>query len=100
MDEMIKSISNYPNGTYLKVQWKNEGIILEGSIDTIYESNNGLSEEDVNYREFYACGFRVENILKNSINSEYNINTLIEISVENQPSIITLQDGSVVWSEE
>lgn len=46
MDEMMKVISKYANGTYLKVEWENGQLVLKGKIDTIYESNNGLEEED------------------------------------------------------
>lgn len=33
MDEMIKIINKYPNGTYLLLQWEKEAISLEGIID-------------------------------------------------------------------
>lgn len=117
-DKMMKSISQYPNGTYLKLEWKNSHLILEGEIDTIYESENEFDEEDDNYIEYYACAFRIGRILKvlqdkeckaNSLievstlkrkDKEYKINDLIEISILNQPSLITLEDGSIVWQKE
>ena len=98
MDEMMKEISKYANGTYLKVEWESGKLILDGRIDTIYESDNGLDEEDAGYKEFYACAFRVENILENSKDTICTVGSLIEISVENQPTLITLQNGSIVWA--
>lgn len=80
MDEMMKVISRYVNETYLKVEWENGQLVLEGKIDTIYESNNGLDEEEDGYKEFYARVFRIEKILKNSSFKVYDINVLIEIS--------------------
>ena len=47
MDEMMKRINKFDNGTYLKVEWQNGQLVLGGRIDTIYETNNGLEENDV-----------------------------------------------------
>ena len=99
MDEMIKQISNYSNGTYLKVEWEYGQLVLEGKIDTIYESDNGLDEDDDGYKEFYACAFRIEKIISNEINKSIVLNSLIEISIENTPTKITLQDGNILWEK-
>lgn len=99
MDEMIKIINKYPNGTYLLLQWEKEGISLEGIIDTMYESNNGLDEEEKGYLEYYACAFEVYKI--NHKPSSYMVKPgdLIELSILNKPSIIKLKDGTIIWSE-
>lgn len=97
MDEMMKMINKYPNGTYLKVEWGNGQLVLEGRIDTIYESNNGFDEEDDGYEEFYACAFSVENIINNLKNVECHIGDLVEISIENEPTKIAIEDGSIIW---
>lgn len=99
MDELMKVINKYANGTYLKVEWENGQLVLEGKIDTIYESNNGMEEEDDEYKEFYACAFIVENIVNNLKGEECHIGGLIEISVENEPTLITLDNGSVIWKK-
>ena len=41
IDDMVREISKYPNGTYLKIEWENSQLVLEGIIDTIYETDNG-----------------------------------------------------------
>lgn len=46
MDEMIQKVSAYPNGTYLKIIWSFGKDELEGIIDTVYETNNGLNEDE------------------------------------------------------
>lgn len=99
MDEMMEQISKYPNGTHLKVEWQYGQLVLEGKIDTIYESDNGLEEEEDGYKEFYACAFRIEKILNNHINKSFIPNSLIEISIENEPTVITLKDGCVLWKK-
>ncbi len=98
MDEMMKVISKYSNGTYLRVEWDNGQLVLEGKIDTIYESNNGLEEEDDGYKEFYACAFSVENILNDLKDKGCRIAGLVEISMENEPTLIALEDGTIIWS--
>lgn len=95
----MKAISRYSNGTYMKMEWDNGQLVLEGKIDTIYESNNGLEEEDERYKEFYACTFSVENIHNNQENRECHIGGLVEISMENEPTLIALDDGSIIWKK-
>lgn len=97
MDEMMKAISKYANGTWLRLEWDNGKLILEGKIDTIYESNNGLEEDDEGYKEFYACAFSVEKVFNNSKDKECKKGGLIEISIENEPTLISLNDGSIIW---
>ena len=99
MDEMMKQINKFPNGTFLKVSWENEKIILEGKIDTIYESDNGLEDEDENYLEYYACALMVERVIKNLSGKKIEAGNLIEISIENEPSYIMLADGNVIWEK-
>lgn len=63
MDEMIQKINAYPNGTFLKIIWDYGKIVVEGVIDTIYETDNGLEEEEDGYQEFYVCAFMVKKVL-------------------------------------
>lgn len=58
-----------------------------------------MEEEDAGYKEFYACAFRVENIVNNQNDKECNIGGLIEISIENEPTLIALNDGNVIWKK-
>ena len=99
MDLMMKKIVKYPNGTDLTVFWHNRNLILKGKIDTVYESNNCLDEDDPNYKEFYACTFEIVKIIKKPIDFEKREGDLVEISIDNQPSLISLLDGTVVWKE-
>lgn len=97
MDLMMKKIINYPNGTDLMIFWLNKNLILQGKIDTVYESDNCLEEDDPAYKEFYACAFEIIKIIQKPINFEKNEGDLIEISMDDQPSLISLLDGTVVW---
>ncbi len=97
MDDMIKVISQYPNGTYIKLEWTHESLVLGGTIDTIYETDNGKIEGTSLYREFSAFAFRIKNVLQNDNNSAYPIGTLLEISPDTAPSVIYAEDDTVIW---
>ena len=100
MDLMMKKIVSYPNGTDLTIYWSNKNLILQGKIDTVYESYNCLAEDDPDYKEFYACAVEIVKIVQKPINFEKKEGDLIEISIDDQPSLISLLDGTVVWKEQ
>ena len=97
MDSMMEKIVKYANGTDLTIFWSNRNLILQGKIDTVYESDNCLEVDNPDYKEFYACAFEIVKIIQKPINFEKKEGDLIEISVDNQPSLISLLDGTVVW---
>lgn len=99
MDILLKEISKYPNGTELFVKWKN-GDIVYGSIDTIYETDNGLELEDKKYKEFYACLLYVLDILGVADeNKGFVKGDFIEISMQNPPQEISLKDETIIWEQ-
>lgn len=99
MDSMMEKIVKYANGTDLTIFWSNRNLILQGKIDTVYESDNCLEVDNPDYKEFYACAFEIVKIIQKPINFEKKEGDLIEISVDNQPSLISLLDGTVVWMD-
>lgn len=98
MDEMMRIISRYPNGTYLKVSWGFENVVIGGLIETIYETDNGLEEDAEDYQEYFACLFKVEKIVQNLEKVSIKKGQLLEISKCNKPTNIELADGTVIWS--
>ena len=98
MDKMMQLLSTYPNGTFLRISWGSGKVVIEGTIDTLYETDNGMEEDMEQYREFYACAVLVKNVIRNLSNRSLAANTLIEVSTENQPSKIELVDGTIIWS--
>ncbi|MCH5185002.1 MAG: hypothetical protein J1F64_02640 [Oscillospiraceae bacterium] len=97
MDEMMKKINKYPNGTYLKIEFSDGLLVLYGTIDTMYETNNGLEEDEDGYKEFYACLISIEKIITNLSDNILQEGDLIEISIEDQPTLIETRDGTVIW---
>jgi hypothetical protein len=99
MDELLKAIAKYPNGTKLIIEWKN-GCTALGEIDTIYETYNDLDFEDPNYEEFYACAFLVTDIICHSKEKEnFSKGDLIEISIQNPPLRVRLKDKTIIWEQ-
>ena len=99
MDEMLEKISRYPNGTFLKISWENGNLIIEGEIDTVYETDNGLDEDDDKYQEFYACTVTVHKVINNLTYKIINTDDLVEVSIENSPTRIELDDGTLIWEK-
>lgn len=58
------------------MDWK-----LKWKIDTIYETNNGLDEDDQKYQEYYTCTIKT-----------LNKGGFIEISMQDPSQIIILGD--------
>ena len=52
IDEMVRTLSQYPNGTFLRLSWDCESFVIDGILDTIYETDNGADEGSKEYQEF------------------------------------------------
>ena len=81
IDEMVRTLSQYPNGTFLRLSWDCESFVIDGILDTIYETDNGADEGSKEYQEFYACAIQIKHIIKSSENRTLALNSLIEISI-------------------
>lgn len=99
LDEMMKILFSYPGGTFLRIEWDSKGLMLEGVIDLKYESDNCLEEDNSEYREYYAMTIMITNILKRPNWFQKNVGDFLEISIENQPSKIELNNGIVIWND-
>ena len=97
MDKIMQQLSTHPNGTFLRISWDYGKVVIEGTLDTIYETDNGAEMDEEQYQDFYACAVFVKRIVRNLSNSPLAVNSLTEVSVENPPSAIELADGTVIW---
>jgi hypothetical protein len=98
MDEFIKVLNHYPNGTKLIIEWK-DGLRIKGLLDTIYETDNGLELEDEDYDEYFACALKILSIENNLSGKVLSENTLLEVSKQNKPSKIFLENGVLIWQD-
>jgi hypothetical protein len=98
MDEFIKVLNHYPNGTKLIIEWK-DGLRIKGLLDTIYETDNGLELEDEGYDEYFACALKILSIENNPSGKVFSENTLLEVSKQNKPNKIFLENGVLIWQD-
>lgn len=99
-DDMIPEISKYPNGTFLRIIWNHGSVVLEGEIDTLFETYTvDLEDDDPGYMEYHACAFMIKRVVSNSEHKDIEPGRLIEVSVLNRPTRIELEDGSILWEK-
>ncbi|MEK4184183.1 MULTISPECIES: hypothetical protein [Bacillus] len=103
-NSLIKTLDEN-GGKELILVWKN-GLKIVGKPDTLYESDNGLEDDDVNYTEYYAVAFRVIEVLTQPTHNESSIydwistgkSSLVEISLYKEPpNAVYLADGQKIW---
>src|SRR5699024_9550277 len=104
---LIKTSINYENNS-LMVDW-DAGLKAIGELDTVFETNNGVEDNDVRYVQYDAVSFQVNKIIDRHPNKENNIynwllqekGSLIEITLyEDPPSRIYLTNGQNVWNKD
>ncbi|WP_249704987.1 hypothetical protein [Bacillus zhangzhouensis] len=103
-NSLIKTLDEN-GGKELILVWEN-GLKIVGKPDTLYESDNGLEDDDANYTEYYAVAFRVIEVLTHPSHNESSIydwistgkSSLVEISLYKEPpNEIYLADGQELW---
>ena len=105
-DSLIKVLKKNKDSELI-IQWDN-GLKVIGEADTLFETDNGLDDDNVNYIEYYAVAFQVNEILMKPINKEDSLykwliekkGKLIEVSLYvDPPSAIYLTNGQCVWRD-
>ncbi|MFS8188854.1 hypothetical protein ACMG4J_19160 [Rossellomorea marisflavi] len=103
-DPLIKALKDHRKSTIV-MEWEN-GLKVSGKLDTIFETDNGYEDDDVNFKEYDSAIFRVDNILSEPHDVDNVIykwlanhkGDLIEVSLYNDcPSILKLTNGVTIW---
>lgn len=61
----------YYNGELYILTYSN-GDVVEAKVETCYETDNGLEEDDPNYEEYHACAMKMTNLAEGWSYSEHN----------------------------
>src|SRR5699024_2949355 len=103
-NSLIQTLDKYGKGELIIV-WNN-GLKVIGKSDTLFETDNGLEDDDTNYVEYHAVAFHVIDMLARPANQESSIydwlmqrkSPLNEISLyEDIPSKIALTNRQILW---
>lgn len=89
MQGLFLSINEDKNQIYV-LKYSEEDII-ETRVDTCYETDNGLDEDDPNYEEYYACAMKIVKIIVNK-NRTFKEGELIEINYHNYPQQLSKRE--------
>ena len=84
------------------IEWEN-GLRVLGTINAISETDNGFEENEDGYVEYYACFFKILQVLSEA--NEFPVTGVpvfadsnIEISMLIPPKRVVLENGQVIWS--
>ncbi|MEW4225635.1 hypothetical protein [Rossellomorea marisflavi] len=103
-DPLIKALKDNRKSTIV-IEWEN-GLKVSGKLDTIFETDNGLEDDDDDFIEYDSAIFRVDNVLAEPHDVDNVIykwlanhkGDLIEVSLYNDcPSLLKLTTGVTIW---
>ena len=93
MENLFLSIND--NATQIYVLTYLDGNVIEAQVDTCYETDNGLEDDDYNYEEYHACVMKIKKIIVDK-NKKLKEGNLIEINYHNYPQQIKDSQGNVL----
>lgn len=93
MENLFLSIKD--NATQIYILTYSDGDIIEAQVDTCYETDNGLDDDDPDYEEYYACAMKIVKIIVNKT-QKLKEGSLIEINYHNYPQHIKDLHGNVL----
>lgn len=93
MENLFLSINSNVKQIYV-LKYSN-GDVIEAQVDTCYETDNGLEDDDQNYEEYHACAMRIVKIIAEK-NKNFKEGDLIEINYHNYPQQIKDSQGNII----
>lgn len=93
MERFFSAIDN--NVSQIYVLTFPNGDVIEAQVDTCYETDNGLEDDDPEFEEYHACALRVTKIVVDK-SKALQEGKLIEINYHNYPQQIKDSNGNVI----
>ena len=93
MEKLFKAINENEGEIYV-VSFSN-GDVVEAKVDTCYETDNGLEDDDVNFEEYHACAMKIVKVIVDKSETLEN-GRLIEINYHNYPKEIKNSCGEII----
>lgn len=93
MENLFLSVSDNVNQRYVLTY--SDGNVIEAQVDTCYETDNGLEDDDPNYEEYHACAMKIIKIIVDK-NKSLQEGSLIEINYHNYPQQIKDSQDNVL----
>lgn len=93
IENLFLSIND--NATQIYVLSYSDGNIIEARVDTCYETDNGLEDDDPNYEEYHACAMKIVKIIADK-NKKFKEGNLIEVNYHNYPQQIKDSKGNIL----
>ena len=86
MSPLFRLISDNPNAVFRFELTDNS--VVTARLDTCYETNNGYEDDERGFEEYFACLFKIEEIVQNK--ARYKKGDFIEINYHNFPKSIKI----------
>ena len=93
MENIFLSIND--NATQIYILTYSDGDIIEAQVDTCYETDNGLDDDDPDYEEYHACAMKIVKIIVDKT-QKLKEGSLIEINYHNYPQHIKDLQGNIL----
>ena len=93
MENLFLSITD--NATQIYILTYSDGDIIEAQVDTCYETDNGLDDDDPDYEEYHACAMKIVKIIVDKT-QKLKEGSLIEINYHNYPQHIKDLQGNIL----
>ncbi len=93
MENLFLSIND--NATQIYILTYSDGDIIEAQVDTCYETDNGLDDDDPEYEEYHACAMKIVKIIVDKT-QKLKEGSLIEINYHNYPQHIKDLQGNIL----
>lgn len=93
MENLFLSINERKDEIYFLTFFN--GSIVEAKVDTCYETDNGLDDNDINFEEYNACAMRIIKVIIDN-DKIFSNGQLIEINYHNYPQEIKNSKGKKI----